>query len=74
MLETFTRAAGDAVRETVCAVGPHPTPTEESCRTAQRALELAANVDAASCLVLLVSGGASRAALTSADRDFMTRW
>jgi len=59
MLETFTRAAGDAVRETVCAVGPHPTPTEESCRTAQRALELAANVDAASCLVLLVSGGAS---------------
>jgi hydroxypyruvate reductase len=43
----------------VFASGPHPTPTDESCRTSSRALELAAQVGEGSCLVLLISGGAS---------------
>lgn len=55
----FERAAGHATRRVLSASGPHPTPTEESCRTAERALEMAGQIDARSCLVLLISGGAS---------------
>ena len=59
MLAAFESAAVAPIRDRVIAVGPHPTPTEESCRTARGALQLAARVDQGGCLVLLVSGGAS---------------
>jgi glycerate 2-kinase len=59
MLAGFEAAAPGPVRARVSAVGPHPTPTDESCRTARRALELAARIHDRECLVLLVSGGAS---------------
>lgn len=59
MLAGFEAAAPAPIRERLSAIGPHPTPTEESCRTARGALSLARETDDRSCLVLLVSGGAS---------------
>lgn len=59
MLAGFGAVGIAPIRDRLFAVGPHPTPTEESCRTATRALELAAQVHEGACLVLLISGGAS---------------
>ncbi len=67
MLAAFQRAAGDTVRDVVRATGPHPTPTEDSCRTARQALDLAAKVNEGSCLALLISGGASAMMALPAD-------
>ncbi len=59
MREAFERAETKRVRGGMSATGPHPLPSEQSCRTAREALQLAAAVTDGSCLVLLISGGAS---------------
>jgi glycerate-2-kinase len=59
MLSSFEESALAPIRGSICATSPHPTPTGESCRTARLALDLATRTDSASCLVLLISGGAS---------------
>jgi glycerate 2-kinase len=59
MLAGFEEEAAAPVRDRVFATRPHPTPTDESCRTARAALALAAGTEDGEGLVLLVSGGAS---------------
>jgi glycerate-2-kinase len=59
MLDAFSDCAGERFPDALLATGPHPIPTGESVRTARAALGLARKVDDASCLVLLLSGGAS---------------
>ena len=59
MLEGFAPPPGHTVRQSVLATGPHPVPGEESIATARAAQGLASSVDEHSCLVLLLSGGAS---------------
>ncbi|MBI2221160.1 MAG: DUF4147 domain-containing protein [Acidobacteria bacterium] len=67
MLDGFAPAAPANVRDVVLATGPHPLPGEDSVATARAALDLASRVDAASCLVLLLSGGASAIMAMPAD-------
>lgn len=71
MLAGFHEASVSPIQGSVFAVGPHPTPTDESCRTARRALELATLVERNTCLVLLISGGASAMLALPADGIFL---
>jgi len=59
MLDGFETAADDAIRDRLLATGPHPSPTDDSVAAAARATRLARDTHFGSCLVLLLSGGAS---------------
>jgi glycerate 2-kinase len=59
MLEAFTSWAGSRLGDVVLSTGAHPVPDERSVTAARRAIGLAMQTDARTCLVLLISGGAS---------------
>lgn len=59
MLVAFSAWAGLRLGDVVVSGGGHPVPDDRSVAAARRALGLAARTDARTCLVLLVSGGAS---------------